>query len=161
MKSLTTIFLATFGMIASSCFSQVTLVHDPEFGEQIAVISPHDETGGRFNGAHISPGFGVLYLNGYTSETGEPLDCGGFTSDEPEHIVEFDYPMTMKLVLQTEDNLVLGVTAPDGELTCGDPRSTTNANVSLTHAFESGTYSIWVGSQVEGTSSAYRLVLSE
>ena len=161
MKSLTTILLATFGMISSSCFSQLTIQHDPEFGEQIAVISPHDEAGGRFNGAHISPGFGILYLNGYTSENGEPSDCDGFFADEPEHIVEFDYPMTMKLVVQTEDNLVLGISAPDGELTCGDPMSTTNANVSLTHAFGTGMYSIWVGSQAEGTSSAYRLVLSE
>ena len=133
-----------------------------DFQEQSAVVSPHDEEGGRFDGASVSPGFGILYLHGYTSEVAGRLACGGYFGEEPEHVLEVNYAMQVKLVLHTDDEgLVMGVKGPDGVLSCWDEGSLSNANVSLTREFAPGRHEVWVGSARRDTSSAYRLVLSE
>ena len=137
------------------------LGHNPTFGQQIAIVSPHDEAGGRFDGARVSPGFGILYRNGYTDEAATNENCGGFFGREAEHIIEVDYAMSLKLVAQSESAVVLGVVDPDGSLTCWDEDSISNANVSLERAYMPGQYEVWVGSTERHTSVAYRLVLSE
>ena len=131
------------------------------FEQQLAVISPHDEPGGRFDGAQVSPGFGILYINGYTSETASAEGCGGFFGEEPEHVLEVDFTMDLKLVIQSSDDLVLSVVGPDGSMTCWDQASLSNANVSLAQRYEQGRYDVFVGPTEWHTTSAYRLVLSE
>ena len=134
----------------------------PSFEEQSAAVSPHDEEGGRFDGASVSPGFGILYLHGYTTEAAGHLVCGGYFGEEPEHVLELGYAMQVKLVLHTDDEgLVMGVKGPDGALSCWDEDSRSNANVSLTRDFSPGRHEVWVGSARRDSSSAYRLVLSE
>ncbi len=132
------------------------------FEDQLAIVSPQDEPEGRFHGARLSPGFGILYINGYTDERVTNEACGGYLGDRPEHVIELDYPMSLKLVLQSgaSDELVLAVSGPDGAMTCWEP-SAANQNVSLTTQYGPGSYSVWVGPRVPMTSSAYRLVLSE
>jgi len=132
-----------------------------QFGTQLAFISPHDEPGGRFDGARLSPGVGILYLNGYTGEVTHHEACGGFLAEEPEHVLEVGYAMSLKLVAQSEHEIVLALKGEDGELICWDAESGSNENVSLATQLQPGVYQVWVGSTRAATSSAYRLVLSE
>jgi hypothetical protein len=131
------------------------------FGEQTSILSPHDEMGGRFDGARVSTGFGVLYRNGYTDELAEREGCGGFLGQEPEHVIELEQAMNLKIVVQASSDMVLAVVDPDGQVTCWDENSISNDNVSLERQFSPGRYEVWVGSQQRHTAHAYRLVLSE
>lgn len=137
------------------------LEREPTFDDQLAVMSPHDEGGGRFDGARISPGFGVLYLNGYTATEPEDPRCGGYFGEEPEHVLEVDSSMTIKLVVHSDDDLALAVRSPDGEWRCWDDESRSNANVSLEAAYLPGSYEVWVGPRRAQTHASYRLVISE
>ena len=148
-------------LVAACGASAVSYVPPPRFSPQLAVASPHDEPGGYFDGASLSPGFGVLYLNGYTQEGAQNDGCGGFFGDEPEHLLEVGYAMNLKLVVQSLEGLVLGVQSPDGVLNCWDEDSSSNLNVSLEQHYQPGVYRVWVGSTEQATSHAYRLVLSE
>ena len=150
---------ALMGLLGA-CSSGIYRTSRP-FERQLAVNSPHDEPGGRFDGASVSPGVGVLYLNGYTDELSADEACGGYFGEAAEHILEVRFSMNLKLVVQSSDDLVLAVTNPDGTLTCWDATSSSNENVSLDQHFEPGRYDIFVGPTRLQTTSAYRLVLSE
>lgn len=131
------------------------------FGSQLAVISPHDEPGGRFDGARLSPGFGVLFINGYTPTEASLVQCEGYFGDGPDHILEVSNAMSFKVVIHSEDDLLLAVRGPDNNTICGEPPSEINQNTSLTRDYQPGLYEIWIGSPREYTSNAYRLVISE
>jgi hypothetical protein len=131
------------------------------FGGQLAVISPHDEPGGRFDGARLSPGFGVLFINGYTPEGASRVQCEGYFGDGPDHLLEVSYAMSFKVVIHSADDLLLAVRGPGDNTVCGEPPSDLNENTSLTRNFEPGVYEIWIGSPRQHTSNAYRLVISE
>ena len=148
--------------LAAGCsLGAISYKPPPGFSPQLAVASPHDEPGGQFDGASLSPGFGVLYINGYTQEGAQNDGCGGFFGDEPEHLLEVGFAMSLKLVVQSSEELVLGVQSPDGTLACWDEESLSNLNVSLEQHYQPGLYQVWVGSSEQATSHAYRLVLSE
>ncbi|MBN1947080.1 MAG: hypothetical protein JW797_15500 [Bradymonadales bacterium] len=149
----------TWGL--SGCIGGHHVARSNTFSEQLAIVSPHDESGGRFDGVRLSPGFGVLYRHGYSDETADWEACGGFFGSEPEHILEVSQSMAFKLVVQSDFDLVLGVIDPEGELTCWDDASISNANVSLSHRYEPGRYEVRVGSSLQQTTHSYRLVLSE
>lgn len=149
--------LATVG----ACIGGTHIQPRPELGSQIAITSPHDEDGGRFDGARLSPGFGILYRNGFTSENVAEPGCGGYFADEPEHVLEIGYAMRLKIVVQSTAPLVMRVRSPDGVQHCWDADSASNENVALTLQFSPGHYLVWVGSEQQQTSTAYRLVLSE
>ena len=155
-------FALLLALLTNGCTLGVTHYEPPpRFRPQLAVPSPHDEPGGYFDGASLSPGFGVLYMNGYTREGALDGACGGFFGEEPEHLLEIGYSMRVKLVVQSTEALVLGVRSADGTLSCWDDESLSNQNVSLSQHFDPGVYGVWVGSTEQATSSAYRLVLSE
>lgn len=145
----------------AACGGSMRFESNRHFGTQLAFVSPHDEPGGRFDGARLSPGVGILYLNGYTREVSQNEACGGFLADEPEHILEVGYAMSLKLVAESEHEIVMALKGEAGDLICWDADSQSNANVSLTTDLQPGTYNVWVGSTRAATSSAYRLVLSE
>jgi hypothetical protein len=153
--------LAMAAALLSGCLSTSTFQRPPTFGEQGAVVSPHDEPGGRFDGARVSPGFGVLYLHGYTNEAVDQPACGGYFAEEPEHVLEVTHHVHLKLVINAEPGLVMGVKGPDGTLQCADEPGPMNANVALTADFDPGRYEVWVGEHQRHTSAGYRLVLSE
>lgn len=148
-------------VVLTSCSGSQRMEQPPHFGVGTAIITPRDEAGGRFDGARLSSGFGILYLNGFTSGQTTQTACEGYVTEEPEHLIEVSYAMRFKLELHSEEDLVLAVLDPDGTWICGDEPSAINANVALTREFEPGTYEIWVGERRENTSTAYRLIFSE
>jgi hypothetical protein len=145
----------------TGCLSGTYIQSRPHFGEPTAVSSPRDEPGSRFDGARLSPGFGILYRNGFTSEIVTQAECGGFLGDTPEHVLELGYAMQLKLTVHADNDVVMKVVAPNGDTTCGRPPSTANENVWFADYLAPGRYEIFVGSTRPHTSSVYRLVMSE
>jgi hypothetical protein len=133
-----------------------------DFGGQLAVVTPEEAMGGRFDGAGLSPGFGVLYLSGYTATSPRREGCGGYFGEEPEHVLEVRSEMPVKLViLESDGAVVLGVSGPDGSLSCWEEDSLSNANVALSQRYAPGRYEVWVGPRNPQTLATYRLALSE
>jgi hypothetical protein len=145
----------------TGCLSGTYIEPRPQFGEPTAVSSPLDEEGARFNGARLSPGFGILYRNGYTSELATSAECGGFLGETPEHVLELGYAMQLKLSVHSEQDVAMKMVAPSGDEICGRRPSGINDNVWLSEYLSPGRYELWVGSTRPHTSATYRLVLSE
>lgn len=164
MAKTATLLLIMTGLLAAhlGCTPGAVRYERPDrFGSQVAVVSERDEPAGRFDGARLSPGFGMLYINGFTGEATDEPACGGFFSAEPQHILEIGYAMHIKMVLQAADAVALAVRSENGQLTCWDDDSLVNENVSLSYDYSPGRYEVLVGSVTNESTVAYRLVLSE
>jgi hypothetical protein len=115
----------------------------------------------RFDDVQITSGFGILYLDGFTSDLSEHTACGASIGEYPDHLFQVNETIEFKLVLQTSFDLVIAIENEDGEMICGETTSAVNENITVTHTFEPGQYRLFVGRRDQSDSYLYRLILSE
>lgn len=137
-------------------------LNDPEPNEP-DVSSPR----ARLDQLDASPGFAPdpMVEHGLTSGGAVDLEafddrCRGWTSRDPDFVVEADRPFAeLSLMVRADEDATLLVIGPDGEPRCGDDEDGTHPVVR--GSFAAGRIRVWVGTDRRGAEIPFMLGLSE
>lgn len=84
--------------------------------------------------------------------------CEGMIGVQPDHVLEVGEPLTLRIYVEAYSDPSLIVVGPDGVAYCDDD-SHGELQPELTHLFEAGVYSIYVGELEDGLMEIYRIVI--
>lgn len=169
--------LAFGGCALAACTDDVDF--EPKMPSLAATTTTHEEapeepnepdvtaTRARLDQLDASPGFvpDPMVEHGLTGGGAVDLDafddrCAGFTSRDPDFVVEADRPFAeLSVMVKADEDTTLLVIGPDGETRCGDDEDATHPLVR--GPFAAGRIRIWVGTSRRGAEIPFVLGLSE